>query len=90
MSRRDLLSWLLALAVVGAIIAGAFVTLAALRPAPAEFDATDVTGVPWGRDFRLLDEDGEPRSLADFPARWWRCTSAIRAARMSARSPWRL
>jgi protein SCO1 len=65
-SRRDLLSWLLALTVVGAIIAGAFVTLAALRPDPAEFDATDVTGVPWGRDFRLPDADGKPRSLADF------------------------
>jgi protein SCO1/2 len=66
MSRRDLLSWLLALAAVGAIIAGAFVTLAALRPGPVQFDATDVTGVGWGRDFRLLDPDGNPRSLADF------------------------
>jgi len=66
MNRRDLLSWLLALAAVGAIIAGAFVTLAALRPEPVEFDATDVTGVPWGRDFQLPDQDGSPRGLADF------------------------
>jgi protein SCO1/2 len=65
MSRRDALSWLLALAAVGAILAGAFVTLAALRPDPVEFEATDVTGVPWGRDFHLLDEDGKQRSLAD-------------------------
>jgi len=65
MSRRDVISWLLALAAVGAIVAGAFVTLAALRPEPVEFDATDVTGVTWGRDFQLLDEDGKPRSLAD-------------------------
>jgi len=66
MSRRDLLSWLLALAAVGAIVAGTFVTLAALRPDPVEFDATDVTGVAWGRDFQLLDDNGNPRSLADF------------------------
>jgi protein SCO1/2 len=64
-SRRDVISWLLALAAVGAIVAGAFVTLAALRPDPVEFDATDVTGVGWGRDFQLLDEEGKPRSLAD-------------------------
>jgi protein SCO1/2 len=66
MSRRDLVCWLLALAAVGAVIAGAFVTLAALRPDSVEFDANDVTGVPWGRDFHLLDENGNPRSLADF------------------------
>lgn len=66
MNRRDVLSWLLALAAVGAIIAGAFVTLAALRPEPVEFDATDVTGVAWGHDFQLLDQNGSPRGLADF------------------------
>ena len=68
MDRTDFLSWLLALAAVGAIIAGAFVTLAALRP-PAEtieFEATDVTGVQWGRDFHLTGHDGERRGLADF------------------------
>lgn len=66
MSRRDILSWLLALAAVGAIIVGAFITLSALRPDAVQFDATDVTGVDWGRDFQLLDQDGSPRTLADF------------------------
>jgi protein SCO1/2 len=66
MKFRDLLSWLLALIAVGLVIAGAFATLAALRPEPVEFDSTDVTGVPWGRDLDLLDEDGKPRTLADF------------------------
>jgi len=66
MSRRDVFSWLLALAAVGGIIGAAFATLAALRPDSVEFDATDVTGVAWGRDFHLLDQDGRPRSLADF------------------------
>jgi protein SCO1/2 len=68
MNGRDILSWLLALATVGAILAGAFATLAALRPEPqtVEFDATDVTGVAWGRDFHLTGDDGKPRELADF------------------------
>src|SRR6478735_1687968 len=54
MNGRDILSWLLALATVGAILAGAFATLAALRPEPqtVEFDATG--------------DDGKPRELADF------------------------
>ncbi|HET7362428.1 MAG TPA: SCO family protein [Burkholderiales bacterium] len=63
-----ILSWLLALAMVAAIIAGAFVTLAALRPDPQmlQFDATDITGVSWGRNFHLTGDDGESHELADF------------------------
>jgi protein SCO1/2 len=34
-------------------------------PAP-NFLATDITGVPWGRDFRLTDFNGKIRSLVDF------------------------
>ncbi len=30
------------------------------------FQATDITGVDWGRDFRLTDHAGRPRTLADF------------------------
>jgi protein SCO1/2 len=68
MNIKDCLSWLLALATVGAIIAGAYATFAALRPPPEtpEFDATDVTGLRWGRDFFLTGHDGRPRELADF------------------------
>ncbi len=68
MNGRDILSWLLALAVVGAIVAGAFVTLAVLRPDPAtlEFEATDVSDVAWGKDFHLTGDDGKPYELADF------------------------
>jgi len=68
MKTRDLLAWLLALLAVGAIVGGAFLTLAALRPDadPIQFDATDVSGVDWGRDFRLTGDDGRPRELADF------------------------
>src|SRR5690242_11785398 len=68
MKTRDVLAWLLALLAVGAIVGGAFLTLAALRPDPdaMHFDATDVSGVDWGRDFRLTGDDGRPRKLADF------------------------
>ena len=68
MNGRDILSWLLALTIVGAIVAGAFLTLAVLRPdaQSIEFEATDVTGVTWGRDFHLTGSDGKPRELADF------------------------
>lgn len=34
-------------------------------PEPA-FLATDITGAPWGRDFRLTDHTGRVRTLADF------------------------
>ena len=30
------------------------------------FLATDITGVDWGRDFRLTDHNGRPHRLADF------------------------
>lgn len=32
---------------------------------PAHFNAVDVTGADWGRDFKLYAPDGKPRSLAD-------------------------
>jgi len=36
-------------------------------PAPsASFNATDITGVPWGKDFQLTDHGGHTRSLRDF------------------------
>jgi len=52
MNGRDILSWLLALAAVGAIVAGAFVTLAALRPEAVEFEATEVSAESIARDHR--------------------------------------
>ena len=68
MNGRDILSWLLALTIVGAIVAGAFLTLAVLRPDAQniEFEATEVTGVTWGRDFHLTGSDGKPHQLAEF------------------------
>ena len=35
-------------------------------PPESGFLATDITGVPWGRDFKLTDHNGKVRTLADF------------------------
>lgn len=42
--------------------------LAGCQPAPPAptFQATDITGAPFGRDFRLTDHNGQTRTLADF------------------------
>lgn len=36
------------------------------RTASPSFASTDITGVPWGKDFHLTDHQGRPRSLVDF------------------------
>lgn len=33
---------------------------------PPAFHGVDITGSSWGRDFHLLDHQGQPRRLADF------------------------
>lgn len=50
------------LAVVLAVVA---MTLASCGE-PAHFNATDITGVDWGKDFSLTDHNGKPRRLGDF------------------------
>lgn len=40
--------------------------LAACGPATPKFAGSDVTGAGFGRDFRLNDTTGRPRTLADF------------------------
>ncbi len=35
-------------------------------PTTPVFQGTDITGVDWGRDFNLLDYNGQRRTLADF------------------------
>lgn len=36
---------------------------------PAKFNATELTGIDWGKDFALFDHHGKPRRLADFKGR---------------------
>jgi len=38
----------------------------ACGPAAPKFQGSDVTGISYGRDFRLNDHTGKPRTLADF------------------------
>jgi protein SCO1/2 len=53
---------------LAAVITLALLALAACsRGDPKEkFQAADITGVAWGRDFHLVDPGGVPRSLADY------------------------
>jgi protein SCO1/2 len=53
------------------LFAALLASLAACEPAqvpPSEprFLAADITGVPWGHDFKLTDHTGRQRTLADF------------------------
>lgn len=60
---RRALPWIIATA---AVMAGTVFALATFHPRGAKFDAVDVTGADWGKDFHLIGHDGKPRSLADF------------------------
>ncbi len=51
------------------VVLAAALCLAACSPKTEEathFNAVDVTGADWGRDFHLTDMNGKPRQLADF------------------------
>lgn len=46
---------------------GVFAALAMIgSDSSPKFEAVDITGVEWGRDFKLTDHTGEVRTLADF------------------------
>ena len=68
MKARNLILWCAASAVAGAFIAAAYLVAAAppQDAALSEFEAIDVTGAAWGRDFHLMGDDGKQRELADF------------------------
>ena len=50
----------------GALLAGAAAVLTACQPGKPQFRGIDITGAPYGRDFRLTDVDGQERTLADY------------------------
>jgi protein SCO1/2 len=56
--------WLLA--VMLAFLSSACDRVPAPETSKVTFKATDITGVPWGRDFKLTDHNGRTRTLADF------------------------
>jgi protein SCO1/2 len=52
---------------LAALAVAVLVLAACSRTEPAvKFDASDITGAKWGRDFHLVDFHGQPRSLADY------------------------
>ena len=52
------------MAVAGVVALAAL--LAACSPEAPKFRASDVTGTAYGRDFKLTDHNGHPRTLADY------------------------
>jgi len=48
------------------LVAAVLVASAACSPDAPKFRASDVTGTTFGRDFKLTDHTGTPRTLADY------------------------
>lgn len=48
------------------LLAAVVATLLAACGEPVKFNAADVSGVDWGKDFALTDHTGKPRRLADY------------------------
>ena len=63
MSARRVVASVLALAAVAVVTVAVFLWLGAKD---VDFEASDVTGVPWGRDFQLEGDDGRRHELAEF------------------------
>jgi len=49
-----------------AAVIGLAALVAACSPEAPKFRASDVTGTTYGRDFKLTDHTGQPRTLADY------------------------
>lgn len=45
---------------------GLFAAMSFFRPEAPRFEAVDITGADWGKDFKLIDHTGQPRTLDDF------------------------
>lgn len=53
------------LAALAVVVLGVFLSGCNSKPAP--FNAVDITGITgYGNDFRLVDHNGKPRTMADF------------------------
>jgi protein SCO1 len=52
--------------IIAAVLLATIALSAVSASAPARFQAPDITGVPWGRGFDLVDHTGHRRTLADF------------------------
>ncbi|MBN8493984.1 MAG: SCO family protein [Burkholderiales bacterium] len=52
--------------VLAVLLAAALGTACSPREQPVAFEALDISGADWGRDFALRDSEGHPRTLADY------------------------
>ena len=48
------------------VLAALLLPLTGCAPSAPKFQATDVSGTTYGREFQLIDHNGKPRTLADF------------------------
>jgi len=62
MKKRQALQW--GFTLLGAGLAASLMT--ACAPAKTEFKSVDITGAEYARDFKLPDQNGQVRTLADF------------------------
>lgn len=62
MKKRQALQW--GFTVLGATMAASLMT--ACAPAKTEFKSVDITGAEYARDFKLPDQNGQVRTMADF------------------------
>ena len=62
MKKRQALQW--GFTVLGAAMAASLMT--ACVPAKTEFKSVDITGAEYARDFKLPDQNGQLRTMADF------------------------
>ena len=66
MSARRVIVVELALVALAAVAAITVAVFPRIGVKDVHFEASDITGVPWGRDFQLVGDDGRRHQLADF------------------------
>ena len=66
MNKRQALRWMVKTAAWAGAATVAGVNLAACTESKPSFNAVDITGADYARDFSLADADGKVRTLADF------------------------
>ncbi len=83
---RTAFRWLLGFIVVALAVSMAGCNRAGDAATPG-FRGIDLTGAPYGRDFRLTDADGRERTLADYKGKAVLLYFGFTSAPTSARPP---
>ncbi|MDM0105080.1 SCO family protein [Variovorax sp. J22R24] len=69
MNKRQALQWMVRTATWAGVAAIAGVNLAACTESKPSFNAVDITGADYAKDFSLTDAEGRVRTMADFKGR---------------------